>query len=212
MNLNDALRAIGAYLDLDGDALIEYAAEDNEPGSHDARTPPPGRNPFGIPYTADGKFLYALVRALKPARVLESGTNEGGSAVHIAMALKANGGETLVTVDTRPDSGQHIPNGLLPYVQVIHTDICEYVQRPNARDFGFIHEDASHEVHTVRAVYEALPTLMHDGGVIVSHDTAFGVREAILTGIRNAGYDEPPTWEWDESPCGFSIMKYAGVR
>lgn len=213
MNLYDTLPLIAAQLDLDLDALRAFAAEDTLPGSLDAPSAEPGRNPYAIPYSADGKFLYALVRALKPQRVLESGTSEGGSANHLLMALERNGFGSLVTVDIRPDSGLHIFSEYLDRVEIVHEDITFYVQRPDATGFDFIHEDAAHSAHTVHAVYGALSHLMPDGGVIVSHDTAFGVGQDIMRGIRNAGFREPPCYLWeDESPCGFSVMKYEGLK
>ena len=54
-----------------------------------------------------GRFLFRLVRALKPRRVLELGTNLGASAAHIVAALQHNrqeGGEEghLVTLEGDP--------------------------------------------------------------------------------------------------------------
>lgn len=210
--LKDVLPQIAAQLQLDVVSLAMYAAEDNIPGSLDAPSNAPGRDPYAIPYGADGKFLYALVRALKPDRVLESGTSHGGSANHIAAALKRNGFGRLVTVDILPDSGQHILPEYQDIVEVVHEDITFYVQRSTGAEFQFIHEDAAHSAHSVHAVYGALSRLMPFGGVIVSHDTAYGVREDIMRGIRNAGFNEPPCYVWEEeSPCGFSVMHYKGV-
>jgi predicted O-methyltransferase YrrM len=205
MNLNAALRVVADYLELDGNALVAYAAEDTLPGYE--TTPE-----YGLPYSADGRFLYALVRALKPLNILESGVCEGGSINHMMAALRRNNrGGTITGVDILPNAGRRIPDEYRPFIRLVTEDIKHYVEHPTGV-FDFIHEDASHEIHTVRAVYEALPVLLHFGGVIVSHDTATGVREAILTGIRNAGFSEPPLLvQYDESPCGYSVMKYAGV-
>jgi hypothetical protein len=46
-------------------------------------------------------FLYALVRMIKPNRVLETGTWFGGSAVVIASALRDNGFGHLLTIEQR---------------------------------------------------------------------------------------------------------------
>lgn len=45
------------------------------------------------------EFLYALVRLLKPQKVLESGSGRGLASVHIAAALKDNGAGELVTFE-----------------------------------------------------------------------------------------------------------------
>lgn len=49
--------------------------------------------------TEDGEFLYAMVRILKPNRVLETGTHIGVGACYIGQALKDNKKGTLDTVE-----------------------------------------------------------------------------------------------------------------
>lgn len=50
-----------------------------------------------------GRFLFRLVRAIKPRRVLELGTNLGVSALHIVAALDLNEGEgSLTTIEGDP--------------------------------------------------------------------------------------------------------------
>jgi cephalosporin hydroxylase len=53
---------------------------------------------------SDRRAIYHLIRALRPRRVLEIGTNVGASTLHIAAAMKRNnedckGKSKLVTVD-----------------------------------------------------------------------------------------------------------------
>lgn len=221
MNLNDALRQVAEYLELDGDELIAYAAEDTLPGSKNSGDEPnPGRDPNAIPYTDDGKFLYALVRALKPLSCLEVGCNQGGSAGHIALALEANGEGELVTVDISEFSSlKGVPESVLSRVRLLTGfDVGEWhhfgvpPEVMTYAPFEFIHEDSSHEVHTVRAVYERLPALMFDGGVILSHDTALGVGQAILDGIGSGGQTAGLLVEYSGSPCGFAVTRYEGVK
>src|SRR5262245_34189912 len=47
-------------------------------------------------------LLYALVRELGPAQVLELGTNVGISSAYLAAALRANGRGALATLDASP--------------------------------------------------------------------------------------------------------------
>jgi len=49
-----------------------------------------------------GEFLYAMVRLLKPERVLETGTHEGVGAAYMGQALKDNGEGQLVTIEFLP--------------------------------------------------------------------------------------------------------------
>ncbi len=204
MNLYEVLEAVAQQIGLDCRKLCEFANMDAVPCSE-------GEDGRLIPYTDDGKFLYALVRALRPCNVLESGTNEGGSAVHIAMALRDNALRCpvrLVTVDIWEGSGRYIFAPLMPMIKVVHEDIREYVKHKDSGPFDFIHEDASHMGDTVHAVYSNLAKLLKPGGVIVSHDTATGVGPDVKRGIEAAGFKMPPTYQYDTSPCGWSVMKY----
>ena len=46
-----------------------------------------------------GEFLYGLVRMLKPAEILETGTHKGISAAYMGLALKENGEGHLTTIE-----------------------------------------------------------------------------------------------------------------
>ena len=214
--LDDALVDVAHQLELSPKQLIKYADEDQLPGYYD------GGGQYAIPYAADGKFLYALIRALKPETVLEVGTAQGGSARHIAEALEANGNGRLITVDVDQNStceGIEYPvrrrithnkfeaeSWLKGYVSLSETFGGDLA------GFDFIHEDGSHSAHLVHAIYGMLPQLMPRGGVIVSHDIGTGVASDIRRGIQNAGFELPPEYIYDGSPCGFTVMKYKGVR
>ncbi|OBG57747.1 MULTISPECIES: O-methyltransferase [unclassified Mycobacterium] len=55
---------------------------------------------FYIPVTPDaGRLLYALVRATRPATVVEFGMSFGISAVHLASAVRDNGAGRVVTTE-----------------------------------------------------------------------------------------------------------------
>ena len=217
MILNDALLRVGEQLGINGFLLQAYAAEDtiscyDETGdtSH-------------MPYKADAKFLYALIRALKPRHVLEIGTNQGGSARHILEAISCNkqGHLTCVDIDTN-STLTHIPMPLRMKGQAIlvYSEVekwlkgqIEHTQRHGAKlDFDFIHEDGAHSIHTVQAVYQLLPDIMPKGGVIVSHDIGTGVGNDIRLGMAKAGYTNVPGYLYEGSPCGFSVLKYEGIK
>lgn len=211
MEFEEALRRIAQQLDLDAAELIAYANQDNVPGSN-------GLDGRLIPFTNDGKLLYALVRALKPFRIFESGTNEGGSAVHLAMAIRDNGANdmgvygTVISCDVRPDSGKYIPVALRRFVTLIRADVREVMRSAQVPVVDFIHEDASHQHDTVFAVYSQLHRLMPQGGVIVSHDTATDASGQIQKAIQDAGFPRAPEYQYEGSPCGFSVMRYKGTQ
>lgn len=50
-----------------------------------------------------GEFLYAMVRLLKPDRVLETGTHWGIGAAYMGMALKDNNFGELTTIEFLPE-------------------------------------------------------------------------------------------------------------
>ena len=55
---------------------------------------------FYLPVTpAAGRLLYALVRAIKPATVVEFGMSLGISAIHLAAAVRDNGTGRVVTTE-----------------------------------------------------------------------------------------------------------------
>ncbi len=55
---------------------------------------------FYIPVTPEaGRLLYALVRATRPATVVEFGMSFGISAIHLASALRDNGSGRVVTTE-----------------------------------------------------------------------------------------------------------------
>jgi len=64
----------------------------------------PGRDPavgevsVGIG-VEDGEFMYALIRGIKPKRVLETGSNVGISSRFIALAMSDNGGGVFDTIE-----------------------------------------------------------------------------------------------------------------
>ena len=58
---------------------------------------------------------YALVRALKPQVVVETGTDLGLGSIILAAAVLRNGTGQVVTMDNQPDSGALIGN---PYATV----------------------------------------------------------------------------------------------
>jgi predicted O-methyltransferase YrrM len=59
---------------------------------------------FFIPVTPEaGRLLYSLVRATRPATIVEFGMSFGISALHLASALRDNGTGRLVTTELSAD-------------------------------------------------------------------------------------------------------------
>lgn len=206
MTLRSTLTAIARQLDLDPATFREYFQHVSF-GGNDAGT---GMWKEGPSWEVDGKLLYALVRMLQPDRILEIGTNHGGSATYMAAALSIESPlGRITTVDINPEAGQHIPDHLRPYVEVVIEDANDFVKRPDVGGYDFIFEDGNHSAYQVHVIYERLSKLLRPGGVIVSHDAAMpGVSEYIEYGIKAGGHDMPPVYLLPPSPCGVTVMRW----
>ena len=118
MHLHDCLRELATALNLDADHLVIYATEDNIGGRDTLQ----GR--YALPgavtdfsgmsvFAAEGKILYALVRALKPDTVVEIGVDAGCSSYHILAAMETNQRGHLHSVDIATEGiGREVPERL----------------------------------------------------------------------------------------------------
>lgn len=207
ISLPDALHTVARQLGLDALDLRVYADEDLHGGY-------PEVFPSGSMWRVEGQFLYALIRALKPLRVLEIGTMHGCSATHILQALTDNGGKGRLTcVDSGiqiADIGDMIPDALRENAAISQVTIEAFIEAYAYRPYDFILEDAMHSPEQVEFIYRALPSLLTPGGVIVSHDAAHHLVGADVTGgIHAAGYT-PQVYAIAPADCGFSVYQYRG--
>ena len=153
--LNDALRQIADAAHLDADALIAYAAEDTVSS---ARHGGMSINP------AEGQLLYALVRALQPAHVLEIGVFSGVSSLHLLTALQANATGDLLSYDIDPAAGDAVPDEFEGHWSLVIDD-ARTAQLPAA---DLIFEDAD---HSLEAALDVLTKIKGQGPrLVVSHD------------------------------------------
>jgi predicted O-methyltransferase YrrM len=79
---------------------------------------------------ASGLFLYSLARARKSQLVVEFGTSFGISTIHLAAAVRDNGGGRVVTTEKDPGkvkrAREHFEEaGLIDYVEVREGDAQE---------------------------------------------------------------------------------------
>jgi hypothetical protein len=75
---------------------------------------PHGLSTGGI-YYAEGETLYALVRALRPRVIVETGVAEGVSSAFFLRALQDNGDGQLYSIDL-PPSSTHLADGWAYYM------------------------------------------------------------------------------------------------
>jgi predicted O-methyltransferase YrrM len=157
----------------------------------------------------DRRALYYLIRGFKPARVLEVGTHIGASTVHIAAALRANGGGaaggtgSLTTVDitdvndpaTRPWEGygsRLSPSSMI--AQMGMGGVVRFVTSPSiafletaTESFDLIFLDGDHRAATVYRELPAALRRLRPGGLILLHDYFPGGRplwagDPVITG------------------------------
>ncbi len=184
MQLNDALSAIAQQFDLNADELIAYATEDPHDGWDEGK----GSWISGSVWTVEGQVLYALVRALKPQRVLELGTAHGCSSTHIAQALVDNGSGHLTCIDRNDYAGLHIPDELRAYITIEITTLEAWLAGQNASLYDFVFEDADHRPAPVGAVWAWARKHVRQGGAVVSHDPLHPtVGENVRQGITASG-------------------------
>ena len=212
MNLPDAFEQAANLLGLDKQALNDFAAEDELGGWTYL-----GYWPGGSIWEVEGKFLYALVRALEPENVFESGTKAGCSATHMLTALKANKKGTLTSVDLGIDTdiepegyGALIPK-LLKKKWTFHANTrTEDFLDSDETPFDFVFEDTNHEVDTTVAILSRLKA-RESVKVVVSHDichpwSGWAMREAWtqVFGVQDSDWH---TFCIEPSDCGLAIWR-----
>lgn len=165
--LLSAFERIAPALHMPADELFDFAGEDFVGGYHTIRGD--GKWSPGSVWGVEGEFLYALVRALKPERVIEIGTWRGCSASHILEALHANGKGELISVDMqRHPEGIDIPKHLLYRWKFVEEEAVAYItrERPAAE---LVFEDADHTYPGSVALLTAIDFFVKPR-VLVSHD------------------------------------------
>lgn len=204
MNLTEALRQIAADFSLNPAELYAYASEDTESGWDYGR----GGWRVGSLFKEEGQVIYALVRALKPQRVLEIGVCTGCSATHILMALERNGSGKLTSIDVDPGAGKQMSDHFRPQWEFIRADALWWLEQTD-RTFDFCFEDSVHSMEFSKPVYELARS--HGAKVILAHDathrdTGAAVSQAFLEALGSLR-----TVTIDPSDCGLAYWRGNGA-
>lgn len=113
---------------------------------------------------------YALVRALRPQRVVETGTDKGLGSVVLAAALLRNGSGRLKTLDVNSDAGYLISGDYATVTDLrVGDSDTTLAQMGQPVDF-FLHDSLHTRKHEL-AEYEAVAPRL-SGRVVVLSDNA----------------------------------------
>jgi hypothetical protein len=141
---------------------------------------------------------YALVRALRPLHVVETGTDKGLGAVVLAAALLRNGEGRLTTMDVNPNAGYLIQREYATVTTLTIADSLQAIPKlPRPVDF-FLHDSCHTRTHEF-AEYQAVAPLLSERAVVLS-DNSHGSDAlptwAEATGRRFSYFQERPVGHW----------------
>lgn len=149
------------------------------------------------PHPARRYGWYALIRALQPDNVVETGTNLGLGSCVIAAALLRNGHGRLTTVDIDNDSGHLIDE---PWASVIDRRIGSSVEKlAKMRDVDmFLHDSLHTYQYETKELAAVEPNLRADAIVLSdnAHDSAALSHWAERTGRHYLFFKEQPVDHW----------------
>ena len=132
-----------------------------------------------------GRLLYLLARTSKARTVVEFGTSFGVSTLHLAAALRDNGGGLLVTTEIEPTKAAATratldEAGLADLVEILEGNALETLprRRPRAIDLVFLDGRADLYVDVLRLLE---PDLAPGAVIVADNAEAPGYREYIAT-------------------------------
>ncbi len=135
-----------------------------------------------------GRFLYILVRALRPTIAVEFGTSFGLSAIHIAAALRDNGVGKLIATELNPTkasrTAEHLLQaGLGDLVDIRQGDAFETLSEVVGIDFLLL--DGWKGLYL--PMLQKLEPVLNSGSLVVADDINLmpDMLESYLTYIRN---------------------------
>jgi hypothetical protein len=201
MNLDTALTTIAADWGFDAAELITYAAEDDIGGY-------PERWYTGSLWECEGKVLYALVRALKPERVVEFGSWKGCSGSHLAAALVANDYGTLVCVDPYPPDIDVFAPELRARIVIDGTTAERWLASHDLKGVGLAYEDTYHARETVATIWQAVRDYAPSGAMAISHDALHDLSwREVQGGMNDAVGSDWRGYLIEPADCGLGIWR-----
>lgn len=143
---------------------------------------------FYLPVTPDaGRLLYALVRASRPATVVEFGMSLGISAIHLAAAVRDNGIGRVVTTElsaakVAAATTTFAETGLDDVITVLAGDALETLQTLDS-PVDFVLLDGWKELYL--PVLELLEPRLSPGTLVVADNTSMAELAPYLEHVRD---------------------------
>ena len=144
---------------------------------------------FYIPVTPEaGRLLYSLVRAARPATIVEFGMSFGISALHLASAVRDNGSGRVVT--TELSAGKiaaakqiFVDTGLDDLINILEGDaLSTLADLDGSVDFVLL--DGWKELYV--PVIKLLEPRLSEGALVVADNTEMADAQPYLEHVRNA--------------------------
>lgn len=141
---------------------------------------------------------YALVRAVQPRHIVETGTDKGRGTLVFASALLRNGAGHVTTIDNNPDSGYLIKP---PYDSVVTRVIGDSIGCIEALDqpVDFFLHDSLHTREHESAEFAAVTSTLSPGAMVLSdnaHSTDVLASWAETHGWSFSYFQERPVDHW----------------
>ncbi|OBA84020.1 methyltransferase [Mycobacterium sp. 1164966.3] len=143
---------------------------------------------FYIPVTPEaGRLLYALVRATRPATVVEFGMSFGISAIHLAAAVRDNGNGRVVTTELSQDKiaaarKTFAETGLDDVITILEGDALSTLADLDG-PVDFVLLDGWKDLYL--PVIELLEPRLSTGALVVADNTSAADTQPYLDRVRN---------------------------
>ena len=168
--------------------LGELMSRDAVPAEASAQQRADALSEFYLPVTPEaGRLLYTLVRASRPANVVEFGMSLGISAIHLASAVRDNGEGRVVTTELNANkvelaTGNFAEAGLEDLITVLHGDALETLASVEG-PVQFVLLDGWKDLYG--QVLQLLEPRLSPGAIVVADNTSMPGLQSYLDYVRD---------------------------
>jgi predicted O-methyltransferase YrrM len=137
--------------------------------------------------TPERLFLYAIVRGTFPQRVLEIGTNVGGSAAIMAAAMEDNGVGRIIGIDPVRRVDTTLPQyyGRFQLIECVAPKGIDEAARVAGGPFDLVFYDGPNVYSATSCIIAAIiPYLSERAYIIIDNGFHYGVHQAITDAIQ----------------------------